>query len=69
MAKVKLGLKEFIVDCEEIEAGGCGVSDEECVALGARMKGGEFPRVKTVLLVSFLFCFFLALNLYRGATK
>ena len=53
MAKVKLGSKEFDVDCEEIEASGCGVSDEECVALGARMKGGEFQRVKTVKLVSF----------------
>ncbi len=53
MAKVKLGSKEFGVDCEEIRAVGCGVSDAECVALGARMKGGEFQRVKTVVLVSF----------------
>ncbi len=137
MAKAKLGSKEFDVDCEQIEANECGVSDEECVALGARMKGVEFQRVKTVYLVSFfvllllgaepvqhqnnigdagasslgeglkcnssvqrlnlvscgvdvlhralligaghvfvwcgavgvLFCFFLALNLYRGTTK
>ena len=54
MAKVKLGSKEFDVDCEEIHASGCGVSDEECVALGARMKGGDFQRVKTVELVSFV---------------
>ena len=54
MAKVKLGSSEFAVDCEAIWAGlGCGVLDEECVALGARMKGGEFQRVKTVELVSF----------------
>ena len=53
MAKVKLGSKEFDVDCEEIDANYCGVSDEECVALGARMKGGEFQRVKRVYLVSF----------------
>ena len=52
MAKVKLGSKEFDVDYEVIDAGGCRVSDEECVALGARMKGGEFQRVKTVYLVS-----------------
>ena len=70
MAKVKLGSKEFDVDCEEIVAGSCRVSDEECVALGARMAGGEFQRVKEVHLVSFfLFCFFLALNLYRTTTK
>ncbi len=53
MANVKLGFMEFDVDCEKIWASGCGVSDEECVALGARMKGGEFQRVKTVILVSF----------------
>ena len=53
MAKVKLGSKEFDVDCEDIRASAYGVSDEECVALGARMKGGEFQRVKTVNLVSF----------------
>jgi hypothetical protein len=53
MAKVKLGSEEFDVDREEIQAGRCGVSDAECVALGARMKGGEFQSVKTVVLVSF----------------
>ena len=53
MAKVKLGSKEFDVDCDVIWASESGVSDEECVALGARMKGGEFQRVKTVELVSF----------------
>ncbi len=59
MAKVKLGSKKFDVDCKEIWAGSCGVSDAECVELGARMKGGEFQRVKTVFLVSFFPHFFI----------
>ncbi len=37
MAKVKLGSQEFDVDCEEIRATNSAVSDEECVALGARI--------------------------------
>ncbi len=57
MAKVKLGSKEFDVDCEEIVAVNCGVSDAECVALGERMKGGEFQTVKRVVLVSFFLIF------------
>ncbi len=71
IAKDKLwDQRSFDTDYEEIRVDGRGVSDEECVALGARMAGGEFQRVKEVHLVSFfLFCFFLALNLFRGATK
>lgn len=56
MAKVKLGSIQFDADCEEIAAVTCGFSDAECVALGARMKGGEFRRVKMVYLVS---CFLI----------
>ena len=67
MAKVKLGSKEFDVDCEEIDANYCGVSDDECVALGARMKDGEFQRVKTVKLVSFFVLLLLGAEpLQRG---
>ncbi len=64
------------MDCEEIQAG-CRseyVSDAECVALGARMKVGDFQRVKRLELVSFLlfvlsffFFVFFALNLYSVA--
>ena len=62
MSKVKLGRKEFDVDCEEINASGCGVSDADCIALAARMKTGEISRVKILKLVRFfsvlfLFCF------------
>ncbi len=57
MAKVKLGSKEFDVDCEEIVVpwpGDSGtISDAQCVALGARMSGGEFQRLKIMRLVSF----------------
>ena len=66
MAKVKLGSREFDVDCEEIEANECGVSDEECVALGARMKGGEFQRVMTVDLVSFFVLLLLGAEPLQG---
>ena len=62
MSKVKLGSKEFDVDCEEINAYGCGVSVADCIALAARMKTGEISRVKKLNLVRFfsvlfLFCF------------
>ena len=62
MSKVKLGSKEFDVDCEEIDARNCGVSDADCIALAARMKTGEISRVKRLYLVRFfsvlfLFCF------------
>ncbi len=55
MAKVKLGSQEFDVNCRMILA--TDVSDEECVALGVRMKAREI-RVGTVLLVRFFFMFF-----------
>ena len=51
MAKVKLGSKEFDADCEAISATNCGVSDADCVVLGARMSGGDFKRLTTVELV------------------
>ena len=62
MSKVKLGRYEFDVDCEEIDARNCGVSDADCIALAARMKTGEISRVKSLQLVRFfsvlfLFCF------------
>ncbi len=62
MPKVKLGFKEFDVDCEEINALNCGVSVADCIALAARMKTGEISRVKKLWLVRFfsvlfLFCF------------
>ncbi len=57
MAKVKLGSREFDVDCEEIAVPWHfgRISDAECVALGARMRVGEFQRLKILQLVSFLF--------------
>ena len=51
MAKVKLGSKEFDADCEAISATNCGVSDADCVVLGARMSGRDFKRLTTVELV------------------
>ena len=62
MSKVKLGSKEFDVDCEVISASVCGVSDYDCIELSARMKTGEISRVKKLNLVRFfsvlfLFCF------------
>ena len=62
MSKVELGSEEFDVDCEEIYAFGCGVSNADCIALAARMKTGEISRVKKLDLVRFfsvlfLFCF------------
>jgi hypothetical protein len=51
MAKVKLGSKEFDVDCEEINAMRCNVTDADCVALAARMKSGEMHRLKRLWLV------------------
>lgn len=53
MAKVKLGRKEFHVDCEEIDAGSCGISAADCAALGACMRSGGFNRVKIMILVRF----------------
>jgi hypothetical protein len=56
MAKVKLGNKEFDVDCEAIDASGCGVSAAGCVALAARMKTGGMSRLKKLYLVRFTSC-------------
>jgi hypothetical protein len=57
MAKVKLGNKEFDVDCEAMDASGCGVNAAGCVALAARMKTGEMSRLKRLCLVRFVSCF------------
>ena len=57
MAKVKLGSKEFDVDSEEIDATSCRVSDSDCAEFAARMKMGEFSRVKILYLVSVTDCF------------
>ncbi len=50
-AKVKLGRKEFDVDCEEFDARSCGVTDADCVALAASMKSGKMRRLKSLYLV------------------
>jgi len=63
MSKIKLGSREFDVDCEEINAGGCGVSAADCSALAARMRTGEISRVKGLYLVSFFSVLFLFLFL------
>ena len=60
MAKVKLGSREFDVDSEVMDARGCGVTDEDCIALGERMKSGEIRKVKKLFLVRcmfFIVCF------------
>jgi hypothetical protein len=58
MAKFKLGSEEFDVDWKQWLAGGCGVTDADCIALGLLMRGVEFQRVKYLDLVS-LFSFFV----------
>ena len=58
MAKVKLGMKEFDVDIEEILAYKCGVTDADCAALASRMASGEISRLKILYLVSFIFFIF-----------
>ncbi len=55
MEKVQLGRRKFGVDCEEIDARNCGVSDADCASLGARMQSGEMSRLKILRLVR-LFC-------------
>ncbi len=57
MAKVKLGSKEFDADCETIEAWNCGVTDADCVVLGARLRAGDFKRLTLLDLVSFCLLF------------
>jgi hypothetical protein len=59
MPKVKLGIYEFDVDCEQIDASGCGVSAADCAAFAARMKSGEISKVKTLDLVRFFPVLFL----------
>ena len=58
MAKVKLGKKEFLVDCDVIDANGCEVSAADCNALCARMRSGEINRVTELFLVRFFFDWF-----------
>jgi hypothetical protein len=53
MAKVKLGKKEFDVDSEEIWADGLKVSAADVSFFSARVKKGEFRRVKKLYLVMF----------------
>jgi hypothetical protein len=55
MPTVKLGWKEFDVKCDEIIVYNCGVTDADCVAFAARMKTGEISRVKTLIIVRFVF--------------
>ena len=59
MAKVKLGKKEFLVDCDVIDAHACEVSAADCAALCARMRSGEINRVTELFLVRFFFDLFL----------
>ena len=59
MAKVKLGKKEFLVDCDVIDANGCEVSAADCNALCARMRSGEINRVTELFLVRFFFDWFI----------
>ena len=59
MAKVKLGKKEFLVDCDVIDANGCEVSAADCNALCARMRSGEINRVTELFLVRFFFDLFI----------
>jgi hypothetical protein len=57
MSQIKLGSKYFSIDSEEIDASGCGVTDAECVALGARIASGEFKRLKILkLVILFVLC-------------
>ena len=53
-----LGSREFDANCEVVDAGGCGVTDAECAAFGARIKSGEFKALTTIYLVR-LFSFIL----------
>ncbi len=59
---MKLGNKQFDVDCESISACYCGVTAADCAALAARMKSGEMRRLKDLFLVRlfsvlFSFCY------------
>ena len=46
-----LGSREFDANCEVVDAFGCGVTDAECAAFGARMKGGELEALSETHLV------------------
>ena len=57
MSLIKLGSIFFSIDSEQIDASGCGVTDAECVALGARRELGEFKRLKILkLVILFVLC-------------
>ena len=56
MAQVRLGIKSFDEDAEEINAAGSRVSAADCAALGAAMAAGKFKRLKKLNLVSLCFC-------------
>jgi hypothetical protein len=62
-AKVKLGRKEFDVDCEEFDARSCGVTDADCVALAASMKSGKMRRLKSLYLVR-MCCSWIVLHVF-----
>jgi hypothetical protein len=60
MAKVKLGTKYFSADSEEIDASSSQVTVADCVAFCARLRDGDFKRLRVLRLVSvfvFFFCF------------
>ena len=59
MSKIKLGSREFDVNCEEIAAYDCGVSAADCSSLAARIKTGEISRVKMLYLVRYFSVLFL----------
>ncbi len=59
MAKVKLGIQEFDVDSEEINASGCGVPAADLALFAARVKSGEIRRVKKLYLVMLFLLIFL----------
>ncbi len=54
MAKVKMGSKDFDVDCKTINANGCGVTDADCAAFSTRMKTGEISRLSGLSLVKII---------------
>ena len=54
MTTIKLGKKNFDVLCTKIDAVDCGVTVADCAAFGARMIAGEFRRLNTLKLVSFV---------------
>ena len=63
MAEVKLGTKSFSVDSEEIVASNSHVSDADCVAFCARLRSGDFKRLRVLNLVSVFLLFLLVFGL------